>query len=69
MSEAKHKEVQDAIVRAGNNVNLTVQRGGLMQQTWKPQVTPVGAMPTKPTQPGQTFTKTSLAHNQPVCGL
>jgi len=35
--------------------------GAVSQQFWKPQVTPVGEMPTKPTQPGQVFTKTSLA--------
>jgi hypothetical protein len=33
----------------------------MTQQTWKPKVTPVGEMPSKPTQPGQVFTKTSLA--------
>lgn len=38
-----------------------ISRGGVGQQIWKPQVTPVGIMPVKPTQPGQVFTHTSLA--------
>ena len=33
---------------------------------WKPDVKPVGAMPSQPTQTGQTFTKTSLAREVPV---
>ena len=41
-------------------------RGGMSQQTWKPQVTPVGEMPTKPTPEGQVFTKTSLAATKQV---
>ena len=36
------------------------------QQAWKPEVKPVGQMPSAPTQAGQTFTKTSLAANVPV---
>jgi hypothetical protein len=39
---------------------------GLVQQTWKPQVAPVGPMPMKPATPGQTFTQTSLKKEQPV---
>jgi len=34
-------------------------------QQWKPEVNPVGQVPSKPTQPGQTFTKTSLEANIP----
>ena len=48
------------------SVTLTVQRGGLFVSAWKPQVTPVGPMPSKPTPQGQTFTKTSLKTQQPV---
>ena len=39
---------------------------GLFVSAWKPQVTPVGPMPSKPTPQGQTFTKTSLKTQQPV---
>ena len=35
-------------------------------QQWKPEVKPVGQVPSLPTQPGQTFTKTSLEANIPV---
>ena len=38
-------------------------------QQWKPEVKPVGQVPSKPTQPGQTFTKTSLEANIPVSTL
>ncbi|XP_021917265.1 PDZ and LIM domain protein Zasp isoform X19 [Zootermopsis nevadensis] len=56
----RHKEAQDYIVRAGNNFELTVQRGG---STWKPQVTPVGPAPVNftPASNIQPVTKTSLA--------
>ena len=33
---------------------------------WKPKVQAVGEMPAKPTQSGQTFTKTSLAAEKVV---
>ncbi|KAL0266465.1 UNVERIFIED_CONTAM: hypothetical protein PYX00_008988 [Menopon gallinae] len=57
-----HKDAQNAIVRAGNNFELTVQRGG---STWKPMVTPVGPTPTiGQTGNIQPVTKTSLAHKQ-----
>ena len=36
-------------------------------EKFKPQVAPVGQIPTNPTKPGQTFTKTSLAANKQVC--
>ena len=47
----------------GGNRPLTAQQaaGG-----WKPDVKPVGAMPTQPAAPGQIFTQTSLAKNIPV---
>merc|ERR1719341_2776291 len=32
----RHKEAQDCIVRAGNNFELTIQRGGALSQTIKP---------------------------------
>ncbi|XP_023720197.1 PDZ and LIM domain protein Zasp isoform X8 [Cryptotermes secundus] len=56
----RHKEAQDNIVKAGNNFELTVQRGG---STWKPQVTPVGPAPVNftPTSNVQPVTKTSLS--------
>ena len=38
-------------------------------QQWKPEIKPVGQVPAKPTQPGQTFTKTSLEANIPVSTL
>ncbi|XP_068081201.1 PDZ and LIM domain protein Zasp isoform X2 [Anabrus simplex] len=62
----RHKEAQDAIVRAGNSFAVTVQRGG---STWKPQVTPVGPTPTinsSPTANIQPVTKTSLAAKKPA---
>ena len=40
--------------------------GGPGGQDWTPNVTPVGQMPAKPSQPGQTFTKTSLAADKQV---
>ena len=40
--------------------------GGPGGQNWTPNVTPVGQMPAKPSQPGQTFTKTSLAADKQV---
>nr|XP_042909707.1 PDZ and LIM domain protein Zasp isoform X2 [Parasteatoda tepidariorum] len=56
----KHKEAQDAIIRAGNNIELTIQRGGV--RVWKPTVTPVGDMPTVTSPPASgLYTKTSLA--------
>jgi len=33
----RHKEAQDCIVRAGNNFELTIQRGGALSQTIKPR--------------------------------
>ncbi|GAB1868719.1 PDZ and LIM domain protein Zasp isoform X3 [Camponotus japonicus] len=36
----RHKDAQDVIVKAGNNFEMTVQRGG---STWKPHVTPATA--------------------------
>ena len=35
-------------------------------QSFTPIVNPVGEMPSQPTKPGQTFTKTSLAANKQV---
>lgn len=59
----RHKDAQDIIVRSGNSFEITVQRGG---STWRPSVTPTGAIPS-PTPYGNqlnTVTKTSLAHKQ-----
>ncbi|XP_078038459.1 PDZ and LIM domain protein 5-like isoform X6 [Augochlora pura] len=62
MYNLRHKDAQDVIVRAGNNFEVTVQRGG---GTWKPHVTPLGSsMPSpSPTSMGNItpVTKTSLA--------
>ncbi|XP_072766086.1 uncharacterized protein [Anoplolepis gracilipes] len=59
----RHKDAQDVIVRAGNNFEMTVQRGG---STWKPHVTPATANLPSPIHnaPASNIapvTKTSLA--------
>ncbi|XP_037519553.1 PDZ and LIM domain protein Zasp, partial [Rhipicephalus sanguineus] len=63
--QMRHKEAQDAIVRAGNYLELQIQRGASM--TWKPKVTPVGSLP-KPSPMSNggpaPVTKTSLAANK-----
>ncbi|XP_014239750.1 PDZ and LIM domain protein Zasp isoform X8 [Cimex lectularius] len=59
VQDMRHKDAQDTIVRAGNGFELTIQRGGTT--TWKPSVTPVGAMPSPGGRSPQTVTKTSLA--------
>lgn len=58
----RHKDAQDVIVRSGNNFEVVVQRGG---STWRPHVTPTGALPNPGTY-GGPVTRTSLAHKQPV---
>ncbi|XP_075233580.1 Z band alternatively spliced PDZ-motif protein 52 isoform X3 [Lycorma delicatula] len=62
----RHKDAQDIIVRGGNNIEVTVQRGG--NATWKPAVTPVGSTP-KPTahlpSKPSPVTKTSLSSTRP----
>lgn len=63
MFNLRHKDAQDVIVRAGNNFEVTVQRGG---STWRPSVSPVTAtIPSpQPQLPASTIppvTKTSLA--------
>lgn len=65
--QLRHKEAQDAVVRAGNHFELTVQRGGV--KIWKPSVTPLSDLKTGPRQPIPTnepklVTKTSLAANK-----
>lgn len=66
MFNLRHKDAQDVIVRAGNNFELTVQRGG---STWKPHVTPTtGGLPSpSPVSSGNItpVTKTSLAAKKP----
>ena len=59
----RHKDAQDLVVRAGNNVELTVQRGGC-NSTWRPNVTPVGNMPQAGSGYSGPVTKTSLVANQ-----
>lgn len=81
ISLLRHKEAQEAIKKAGNNFMLTVTRGPTsapvqhqpttnaqqyQPNNWAPEVKPVGQMPTQPTAPSQTFTKTSLAANKQV---
>lgn len=62
----RHKDAQDVVVRAGNNVELTVQRGG-NSSTWRPAVTPTGNLPQAGTGYSGPVTKTSLAaHQQPI---
>lgn len=58
----RHKDAQDVVVRAGNNVEMTVQRGG--QSTWRPAVTPTGALPQAGSGYGGPVTQTSLAAYQ-----
>lgn len=58
----RHKDAQDLIVRSGNSFELTIQRGG---STWKPHVTPTGAMPSPTQQYAGPVTKTSLQHHPP----
>lgn len=61
----RHKDAQDVVVRAGNNVEMTVQRGG--GSTWKPNVAPMGALPQAGSGYSGPVTKTSLAaHQQPI---
>ncbi len=49
VSSCRHKEAQDVIVRAGNNFKLTVNRGGLMQQAWQPQIAASAQTSSQPT--------------------
>ncbi|XP_017790337.1 PREDICTED: PDZ and LIM domain protein Zasp isoform X5 [Habropoda laboriosa] len=62
MYNLRHKDAQDVIVRAGNNFELTVQRGG---GTWKPHVSPISSSLPSPSPTGMSniapVTKTSLA--------
>lgn len=63
MYNLRHKDAQDIIVRAGNNFELTVQRGG---GTWKPHVSPISSTlpspsPTSGLSNIAPVTKTSLA--------
>ncbi|XP_014477452.1 PREDICTED: uncharacterized protein LOC106745932 isoform X4 [Dinoponera quadriceps] len=67
MYNLRHKDAQDVIVRAGNNFEITVQRGG---STWKPHVTPATASLPSPMHTASTaniapVTKTSLAAKKP----
>lgn len=59
----RHKDAQDIVVRAGNNMELTVQRGG-GASTWRPNVTPMGNLPQAGSGYQGPVTKTSLAHQQ-----
>ncbi|CAO1439399.1 unnamed protein product [Diamesa hyperborea] len=62
----RHKDAQDAIVRAGTSFELIVQRGA----TWKPTVTPLPNISPSMGSHIQPVTKTSLAANpQQVCTI
>uniref|UniRef100_A0A8D8QJF3 PDZ and LIM domain protein Zasp n=1 Tax=Cacopsylla melanoneura TaxID=428564 RepID=A0A8D8QJF3_9HEMI len=68
VSNLKHKDAQDVIVRSGNSYEFTIQRGGVATSTWKPSVTPVGHVPTPTgirTPSPALVTKTSLAYKGP----
>ncbi|XP_076639836.1 PDZ and LIM domain protein Zasp [Colletes latitarsis] len=63
MYNLRHKDAQDVIVRAGNNFELTIQRGG---GTWKPHVSPLNSTLPSPSPTASIgniapVTKTSLA--------
>ncbi|XP_012239297.1 PDZ and LIM domain protein Zasp isoform X5 [Bombus impatiens] len=63
MYNLRHKDAQDVIVRAGNNFELTIQRGG---STWKPHVSPISSTLPSPSPTAglgniAPVTKTSLA--------
>ncbi|XP_034950699.1 uncharacterized protein Zasp52 [Chelonus insularis] len=66
MFNLRHKDAQDVIVRAGNNFEMTIQRGG---NTWRPSISPVTPSIPSP-QPALSassispVTKTSLAANK-----
>ncbi|KAG5670723.1 hypothetical protein PVAND_000967 [Polypedilum vanderplanki] len=64
----RHKEAQDAIVKAGPSFEFVVQRGGA---TWKPTITPLSSAAASPIPGNYTpVTKTSLAANkQPVSAI
>lgn len=73
VSNMRHKDAQDVIVRSGNSFEFTIQRGGVVTSTWKPAVTPVGHVPSpaanfKSASPA-LVTKTSLAHKGPPAPL
>ncbi|GAB6022565.1 hypothetical protein CHUAL_006670 [Chamberlinius hualienensis] len=55
----RHKEAQDAIVRAGNHFEVLVQRGG--SKIWKPSVTQISTEIHSVSNEIKPVTKTSLA--------
>ncbi|XP_032671168.1 uncharacterized protein LOC116844122 isoform X2 [Odontomachus brunneus] len=64
--DLRHKDAQDVIIKAGNNFEITVQRGGIHYSTWKPHVTPATANLPSPMHSASAaniapVTKTSLA--------
>ncbi|XP_039293827.1 PDZ and LIM domain protein Zasp isoform X14 [Nilaparvata lugens] len=63
----RHKDAQDIIVRSGNNIEISIQRGGAA--TWKPAVQTVGGgVAASPHLPSNVapVTKTSLAATKPA---
>ncbi|XP_066601203.1 PDZ and LIM domain protein Zasp [Prorops nasuta] len=72
MFNLRHKDAQDVIVRAGNNFEIVVQRGGCA--TWRPSVSPVTPTLPSPTPTASLsnispVTKTSLAKTKPESPL
>ncbi|KAL1138483.1 hypothetical protein AAG570_008546 [Ranatra chinensis] len=58
VSDMRHKDAQDTLVKAGNSFELSVQRGP--QSTWRPQVATVGSLPMPGGASPQNVTRTSL---------
>lgn len=59
----KHKEAQDTIVKSGNQLEMTVERG--KTRVWKPAVVPIGDIPApSPQITVKPVTKTSLVANK-----
>ena len=61
-----HNDFYEIFRGAGAGAASRPQQQAPMAGAWKPDVKPVGAMPTQPAAPGQTFTQTSLKINKPV---
>ena len=61
-----YNDFYDICRGAGAGAASRPQQQAPMAGAWKPDVKPVGAMPTQPAAPGQTFTQTSLKINKPV---
>ena len=62
-----NQDAAGAVTNAEDFTKQFMSQLGMGGPNFKPEVKPVGEMPKKPTNPGQTFTKTSLAANKQVC--